>query len=86
MITEEHITGGIVGVLLGVLTALGAAYKYIQARISSEEAKDIFLKAKDAIDEYNKAKQDGTITTEEKLMLAEKTLSSLETLIKALES
>lgn len=86
MITEQHITGAVVGFLLGLLAALASAYKYIWARISPEELQDIYLKAKAVIDEYNKAKQDGTITTEEKLKLAEETLLTLETVIKALES
>ncbi len=86
MITEQHIVGGIVGLLLGFLAALGMAYKYIWARLSPEEIQDIYLKAKAAIDEYNQAKLDGTLTTEEKLKIAEKALETLETLIKALES
>jgi len=61
-------------------------YRYISKSITPAEAQDIYTKAKAAIDEYNRAMADGTITTEEKLRVAEKTLFTLQTVIKALES
>jgi len=61
-------------------------YRYISKSITPAEAQDIYTKAKAAIDEYNRAMADGALTTDEKLKIAEKTLSTLETVIKALES
>jgi hypothetical protein len=86
MITADQLTGGIIGALLGGLTVAGAVYRYLSRTINPAEAKEIYDKAKAAIDEYNTAMADGNLTTEEKLRVAEKTLSTLDTVIKALES
>ena len=61
-------------------------YRYISKSITPAEAQDIYIQAKAAMDEYNRAMADGTMTTEEKLKIAEKTLSTLQTVIEALES
>ena len=86
MITADQITGGIIGFLLGGLAVAGAVYRYLSRTITPAEAKEIYNKAKAAMDEYNTAIADGALTTDEKLKIAEKTLSTLETVIKALES
>ena len=86
MITLDQITGGVVGILIGAAGAFGVAYRYLSRSISSAEANEIYNKAMVAMVEYNRAKADGTITVEEKLRIAEKTLSTLETVIKSLES
>ncbi|MFH1296350.1 MAG: hypothetical protein ABIJ04_03650 [Bacteroidota bacterium] len=86
MITADQLTGGIIGALLGAIAVFGALYKYISRTLTPSEAKEIYDKAKAAIDEYNTAIADGAITTEEKLKIAEKTLSTLQTVIEALES
>ena len=85
MITADQLTSAIIGGLLGVLATAGAAYRYISKSITPAEAQDIYIQAKAAMDEYNRAMADGTITTEEKLKIAEKTLSTLQTVIKALD-
>ncbi len=64
----------------------GIAYRYISRTVSPVEAKAIYDKAMVAMDEYNRAKADGTMTPEEKMRVAEKALSTLETVIKALEN
>ena len=86
MITPDQLTGGIIGALLGILAGAGAVYRYLTRTITPAEAQDIYTKAKDAIDDYNRAIADGALTTDEKLKVAEKTLSTLATVIKALES
>lgn len=86
MITADQLTGGIVGALLGAIAVFGALYKYISRTLTPSEAQDIYNKAKAALDEYNTAMADGALTTDEKLKIAEKTLSTLQTVIKALES
>ena len=86
MITPDQLTSGFIGALLGILAGAGAVYRYLTRTITPAEARDIYTKAKDAIDDYNRAMADGALTTEEKLKIAEKTLSTLETVIKALES
>lgn len=86
MVTGDLLTGGILGAFFGGLAVAGAAYRYISKSITPSEAKEIYDKAQAAIDEYNRAREDGTITTEEKLKIAEKALSTLETVIKSMES
>lgn len=86
MITADQLTGGIIGAFFGILAGAGAVYRYLSRTITPAEAKEIYDKAKAAIDEYNSAMADGPLTTDEKLKVAEKTLSTLETVIKALES
>ncbi len=86
MITPDQFTGGIIGALLGAIATFGAMYRYISKSITQEEALVIYEKAKAAMDEYNRAMADGALTTDEKLKIAEKTLSTLQTVIKALES
>lgn len=86
MITADQLTSGIIGAFFGILATAAAMYNYFKKSITPNEALDIYNKAKAAIDEYNTAISDGTLTTDEKLKIAEKTLSTLETVIKALES
>jgi len=86
MITADQLTAAIIGGLFGILATAGAAYRYISRSITPDEALVIYNKAKAAIDEYNTAIADGSLTTDEKLKIAEKTLSTLATVIKALES
>lgn len=71
--------------LVGIVAALVAAYRFLAARISPEEATAIYNKAKEAIDAYNKAMENGSLTTEEKLEIAEKTIAALHEVIKALK-
>ena len=75
----------ILSFLTGIGTALVAAYGFIRSRITPKEASDIYLKAKATIDEYNNATEDGTITTEEKLRIANKSLLTIQTILKSLE-
>ncbi len=42
MITEQHLIGGMVGLLLGFAAAFGALYKYMETKISPEEAREIY--------------------------------------------
>lgn len=86
MITADQLMGGIIGALFGILATAVAMYNYFRKSITPDEAMAIYGKAKAAIDEYNRAMADGAITTDEKLKIAEKTLSTLETVIKALQS
>lgn len=86
MITADQLTGGIIGAFFGILATAGLMYNYFKKNINPDEALAIYNKAKAAIDEYNTAIADGALTTDEKLKIAEKTLSTLETVIKALES
>lgn len=86
MITADQLTGGIIGAFFGILATAGVMYNYFKKNITPDEAMDIYNKAKAALDEYNRAMADGAMTTDEKLKIAEKTLSTLETVIKALES
>lgn len=79
------ILAAFLGFLVGAVATLIAIYRYAASRISPEEAKQIYLKAKAAIERYNKAKEDGTITLEEKLEIAEDVLATLEELLKALK-
>lgn len=86
MITADQLTGGIIGAFFGILATAGVMYNYFKKNITPDEAMGIYNKAKAALDEYNRAMADGAMTTDEKLKIAEKTLSTLETVIKALES
>lgn len=86
MITADQITGVIVGLILGILVAGAAVYKYVKTSISPTEAMEIYGKAMSVMNNYNNAMAHGPLTTEEKLKIAEETLSTLQTVIKALEA
>ena len=69
----------------GVIATLLVVYRWIASRISPEEVRTIYNKAKELIDAYKKAKEDEKITLDEKLKLAEETIDLLEEIIKALK-
>lgn len=76
------IEGGVVGL---IVTGL-AMWHYVSSRITAEEAQRIYTKAKTTIDEYEKAKADGALTTDEKLKLADEAIGVIQEIIKDLES
>lgn len=61
-------------------------WRYVSSRITAEEAQRIYTKAKTTIDEYEKAKADGALTTDEKLKLADEAIGVIQEIIKDLES
>lgn len=77
--------GEICSFLGGVGATLLVVYRFIASRISPEEVRRIYNKAKKILDDYEKAKEDGKITLEERLKLAEETLELLKEIIKDLE-
>lgn len=81
MLDTNNIISFVGGLFVAGVTAIG----FIRNRISPSEAQDIYDQAKAAIDEYNKAKTEGTLTDQEKLKIAENVLQVFETIIKDLE-
>ena len=75
----------IISFLTGIGTALTAAYGFIRSRITPKEAAEIYIQGKATIDEYNKSMEDDTISTEEKLRIASKSLLTIQTILKSLE-
>lgn len=69
----------------GVIATLVVVYRWVANRISPEEARRIYNKAKELIDDYKKAKEDEKITPEERAKLADDTLELLEEIIKDLK-
>ena len=78
-------TSIILSFLTGIGTTLVATYGFIRSRITPKETHDIYRKAKDTIDEYNKSTEDDTISTDEKLRIANKSLLTIQTILKSLE-
>ncbi len=68
----------------GVCTTLVGFYKWLSGRISKQEMEEIVEAAKEAYEEYKKAKQNGNIDTDEMLKIAEKSVEVVELLLKAL--
>ncbi len=84
-VTTSEIWGGIVGLILGSLSSFGIMYRFLKSRIKSEDVKKVYDNIMAAITEYKNAKEDGIITTDEQLQIAEKTLAVLESVVKSLE-
>lgn len=85
MITADQLFSGVIGAIIGIAATVTYIINYFKKSITQDEALAIYNKAKAALDEYNTAIADGALTTDEKLKIAEKTLSTLQTVIKALE-
>lgn len=77
--------GNIASFILGAFAAGIALWRYVRNHISPEEAARIYKKASDAIQEYEKAKIDGNLTTAEKLIIAEDVIAVIDEVIKDLE-
>jgi len=74
------------GVIVGIIATGLALYGYIKSRITVAEAQQIYTQAKAVVTEYNAAKATGTLTSDEKLKLAEEALATLMTVVKDLEA
>lgn len=78
-------TAAIISFLSGVALTLIAIYRYAKSRITLEEANSIAESAKEVLAEYEKAKSDGTVTVDEKLIIADKSINVLKLIIKSLQ-
>ncbi len=85
MISDQVFTG-FIGIAIGAIGTFAALYNRITKSVTQAEALVIYNKAKAAIDEYNDAMADGTMTIEEQLNIAKNSISTLEAVIQALES
>lgn len=71
--------------ILGLASAAIAAIKYLGSRFSPAEIEAIRKKVGTAIADYERAKQDGKLTADEKIKLAEDVLEVIQEALKALE-
>ena len=81
----DLITGGI-GFVIGAVGSAVALFKYLASRLSPEEVESIRIRLTTAINDYTKAKEDGLLTADEQLKLAEDALAVVEETLKALET
>lgn len=81
----DIITGGI-GFVIGAVGSAVALFKYLASRLSPEEVESIRIRLTTAINDYKKAKEDGVLTADEQLKLAEDALAVVEETLKALET
>ncbi len=81
----DLITGGI-GFVIGAVGSAVALFKYLASRLSPEEVESIRIRLTTAINDYKKAKEDGVLTADEQLKLAEDALAVVEETLKALET
>ncbi|MGB8216207.1 MAG: hypothetical protein WCE94_02805 [Candidatus Methanoperedens sp.] len=81
----DLITGGI-GFVIGAVGSAVALFKYLTSRLSPEEVESIRIRLTTAINDYKKAKEDGVLTADEQLKLAEDALAVVEETLKALET
>ena len=81
MTLVESIIQVIIAFVVGAVTGVWALLK----RISREELDRIITEIKELIEQYNDAIKDGTITTEEKIAIAEQTIEAIKTILDALE-
>jgi hypothetical protein len=79
------LTSGGIGLAVGVVTSTVATFRYLASRLSPEEIAAIRTKVVNAIKDYNDAIQDGTLSTEERLKLAEDALGIIQEIVKDLE-
>jgi len=85
MFDNSLITGGI-GFVIGAVGSAVALFKYMARRLSPEELTSIRIRLTTARETYNKAKEDGVVTADEQLKLAEEALAAVQETLKALES
>ena len=85
MLENSWITGGI-GLVIGAVGSAVAMFKYLASRLSPEEIESVRIRLTRALDDYKKAKEDGVLTADEQLKLAEDALAVVQETLKALES
>jgi len=85
MFDNSLITGGI-GFVIGAVGSAVAMFRHLASRLSPEEIQSVRIHLTNAIETYNKAKEDGVLTADEQLKLAEDALAVVEETLKALES
>ncbi len=85
MFENTWITGGI-GFVIGAVGTAVTMFKYLASRFSPEEIDSIRIRLTTALKDYEEAKADGVLSTDEKLKLAEDALAVVQETIKALES
>lgn len=71
--------------IIGAASAAIAAIKYLGSRFSQAEIEVIRKEVATAIADYEQAKQDGKLTADEKIKLAEDVLALIQEALKALE-
>ena len=71
----------IIAFVFGAVTSILALIR----KISKDELERIIAEISELVKQYQDAKADGVITTEEKLKLAEQTIEAIRTILKALE-
>jgi hypothetical protein len=85
MFENSWLTGGI-GFVIGAVGTAITMFKYLASRFSPEEIASVRIRLTNAISDYKKAKEDGVLTADEQLKLAEDALAVVEETLKALES
>jgi len=85
MFDNSLITGGI-GFVIGAVGSAVAMFRHLASRLSPEEIHSVRILLTNAIETYNKAKEDGVLTADEQLKLAEEALAAVQETLKALES
>jgi hypothetical protein len=81
----DLITGGI-GFVIGAVASTVALFRSLASRLSPEEVTSIRIRIATAIKDYNEAAQDGSLSTDEKIKLAEDALALIQEILKDLES
>ncbi len=85
MFENGWITGGI-GFVIGAVGTAVSMFRYLARRLSPEEIDSIRIRLANALKDYEEAKADGVLSTEERLKLAEDALAVVQETIKALET
>jgi hypothetical protein len=85
MFDNSWISGGI-GLVIGAVGTAVAMFKHLASRLSPEEIQSVRIRLTNAIETYKKAKEDGVLTADEQLKLAEDALAAVQETLKALES
>lgn len=75
----------VIGFISGIVTSVLYYIRFVSSRVTIDEAKTIYTKVNDIVVEYNKAKQDGTITLEEQLRIAEESMEAVQEIVKSLK-
>lgn len=81
----ENLIDTIIGLVVGFVIGAGIVWQYLYSRITKPEVDSIMGKIIDCIDTYNKSIKDENLSIEEKLEIADKSISIIQEFIKSLK-